>query len=1509
MTKLNKRHVLAAVTTGAVALCGVAATELARKADTVRHGRHVTEAATEVQPITADEANVAMQPSDAFGKAGRNSRRAPQREAAQQGVSVNFSIMTQDADQKLHEAHSYKVYVDNGDYTYYNLSGTAQPNASKGGVAVDDYYYATQTYGIPIKDWTQKWDMRGETDENGDFSWSYVGTVVNGQYFMFAQDAAYDPWTDRIIGSVTHTYAYSTKTMAVLDYDTQSREFFGPEYQYADQLQSIAAGKDCYYAIGSDNIFYTMDKFTGELTPVGPTGVKANQINIGSMCCDPRTGRVFYSAVDNDRAFLSTFYEIDPATGVATTLWEDSECERRYGLWCDELPTMASPEIVADLSANFAVGQKEGTITFTAPATDRSGNAISGTLTYTILGNGRELATGTAQCGEAVEVPMSIEQDGIYKFSVKTEGDTGVSRWNRVTVPVGNTQPAAPAPSLTLDGSTFTVTWDAVTTNPKGVSLDPAQITYDVVRYPGAVTVAQGINSTSVTDSPWIENGLTSWYYTVTAVFAGQSYSEPGESNVISTGVILPPYTEDWTDRNNFAPYLVVNANNDEYFWKFDDGTYNIDYLYYTPTSARAADDWVISPAVHLETGKYYRVTYAASNRVQSWNSPLVVSLHMGRAQSVEALDTEVAPATECSSPLFIEVGDYVRVEKEGDYYFGLHNVTETSTYGYIHDFTVSAPVLPEAPGAVENVDVRSAVADASRAVVKFNAPSVTADGSALGELTRLDVMMDGQTVHTIYNVHPGEAIELSTLVPERGKNYQFSFLAYNNAGAGKLWYADYFIGIHKPAQPRGIYGVEKDGMMTVSWNAPTVDEEGNPLNPDYVTYDVHLELGEYMVRTVASDLAATSVTFDYELKEAGVPEMAYVSVRAKTEGGEGDWIASIPVAAGPAYATPWKESFPNGSPQSIYGAISLSGSVQWGLFLDSSFTDIASQDADSGFLGMGCQYVGGRGLFAMGKIDLTECTKPVMSFHSFNIQGGNPDNNKVEIWVIDEEGIHVVYAEPNCNHGPYWDKVTFPLDEFAGKVVQVAVVCETQSYVYTLVDNFRIGQQMAVNLGVKSFEGPRNIEAGQEFPLTAVIDNGGDHMAEGYTVSLLRDGEVIDVIEGSPIGTGETKTFVFNQVRTVFDEETAEYSVEVEIEGDEDAEDNASAPVTVNVIMPAVPVPTGLQAEAEGMEVTLSWQRPDLGDGTLLPQTEGFETATPWSRTEANDWTLVDNDGANIGGAQDITFPEIQGSQVGFFVIDSTMPQFNESWTPHSGTQMLIAMYNSGGVQNDDWAISPLLCGKAQTVTFWARSYVAQYAETFRVLYSTTGSELADFTEIKTVAGAAEEWTLYSFELPEGAKYFAINCISTDCFMLFVDDITYIPAGEMVIDGYNVYRNRNVVNEQPVTGLKHVDTVPRDGNVQYNVTAIINGTESLPSETVTIKVSGLAALIADGVAVRAEEGCIVFEGLDGSKLLVADAAGRVLYTGQPEGSLRVAAHKGVHAVVIGNRTVKLNVK
>ncbi|MBD5196802.1 MAG: hypothetical protein HDS89_05015, partial [Bacteroidales bacterium] len=193
------------------------------------------------------------------------------------------------------------------------------------------------------------------------------------------------------------------------------------------------------------------------------------------------------------------------------------------------------------------------------------------------------------------------------------------------------------------------------------------------------------------------------------------------------------------------------------------------------------------------------------------------------------------------------------------------------------------------------------------------------------------------------------------------------------------------------------------------------------------------------------------------------------------------------------------------------------------------------------------------------------------------------------------------------------------------------------------------------------------------------------------------------------------------------------------------------------------------------------------------------------------------------------------------------------------SGSKYLISFCSKAG-QNDDWAISPELSGNAQTVTLMASSFNVgggfyHYYESFEVLYSTTGKEIDDFVLAgEAVDEVPETWTKYSFNLPEGAKYFAIRCTSKDKYAFMVDDVTYSPKPTVTSDsfaGYNIYRDGVCLNETPVKETSYVDNMVDKGDYTYVVTAVFGDEESNISNLATAIVteplgSGIDAIFSD---------------------------------------------------------------
>ncbi|MDE6360394.1 MAG: choice-of-anchor J domain-containing protein, partial [Muribaculaceae bacterium] len=192
--------------------------------------------------------------------------------------------------------------------------------------------------------------------------------------------------------------------------------------------------------------------------------------------------------------------------------------------------------------------------------------------------------------------------------------------------------------------------------------------------------------------------------------------------------------------------------------------------------------------------------------------------------------------------------------------------------------------------------------------------------------------------------------------------------------------------------------------------------------------------------------------------------------------------------------------------------------------------------------------------------------------------------------------------------------------------------------------------------------------------------------------------------------------------------------------------------------------------------------------------------------------------------------------------------------YTAHSGHQYLVSMAVTDSdftqKRSDDWAISPQLNGKAQTISFWAKSMLADALETIEVLYSTSGTDLDDFTSVATFDNVPWEWKQYYFDIPAGAKHFALRCVTRDGYILMVDDVNFTPAdnaASLDLSGYNVYRNGVKINEAPVTSTSYADQEASDKNAVYNVTAIYTGRgESMFSNDAIATQSGLRNISDD---------------------------------------------------------------
>ncbi|HOH97683.1 MAG TPA: choice-of-anchor J domain-containing protein [Candidatus Cloacimonadota bacterium] len=305
---------------------------------------------------------------------------------------------------------------------------------------------------------------------------------------------------------------------------------------------------------------------------------------------------------------------------------------------------------------------------------------------------------------------------------------------------------------------------------------------------------------------------------------------------------------------------------------------------------------------------------------------------------------------------------------------------------------------------------------------------------------------------------------------------------------------------------------------------------------------------------------------------------------------------------------------------------------------------------------------------------------------------------------------------------------------------------------------------------------------------------------------------------------------------------------------------------------------PQNLTATVTGDDVHLAW----LAPGTPPAQfTDDFESYANFATTFAP-WTLVDVDQSTTYGFTGITFPN-SGTAMSYIVFNpsATTPAVTGA-DAHSGAKY-AACFASTSAVNNDWMISPLITPQAgDFLSFWARSYVSTYGlERFKVGISTGGTAPANFTIISgaNYVQAPVAWTQYTYDLSAYVGQsirFAIQCLSDDAFIFFVDDVavgavpvrmdtpaviaterangvrgTVVPNPVEIVEtstetrsllGYKVYRGGTLINtiSNPAT-LAYDDNNLNPGTYAYTVSAYYTSGESVPAGPVSATIAGPA--------------------------------------------------------------------
>lgn len=1412
----------------------------------------------------------------------------------------------------------------NTPYGIYNVTSSQTdivvegPKATYGGVLVDGVYYAVDGFSF----WGMVFVTISAYDvESGEMIGSYDGAVENMTY----GGMAYDATTGNVYGIgltadgsamqlAKYEFSESACTVtpiAALEGNWNSIACDSQGQLYGISYAGVTSGDDFEV---TESHLNKIDKTTGAVTLIGETGALPKYLS--SATIDTKTDRMFWNVCAPDET--SCLCEVDLTTGAATELFQYALGDEIMGMYVPAPAAEAgAPAECQNVSVNFPEDNLAGTVTLTTPSTNFDGSAGSGELIVTVMANGEQVGTAETTYGKAVtvDVDLTLMGAGMYDFTIFASNEVGEGPKTKVKkVWVGADTPEATTATLTYANGNMEVSWLPVTASVNGGYFDAANLTYTVKRADGSVA-AEGLTTTTFTEAVAEPATLTSYYYVVEAV-CGELVSAPAQTNTVVLGAIVPPYSCDF--ESGIDGWTILDANGDGKTWMETQGAIRVSY-----NSSLDMDDWLITPPVKLEAGKAYNVSFQAKSNGTSF--PERIEVKYGKANTAEGMTETLVPATDLTTGEWVDFAQMLAPEEDGTYYIGFHGISDADMfYLWLDNFQIEAGVSALAPGLATNLTATPDASGALKCTVAFNAPDKTMNGQTLSSLTKVELLRGDEVIETFDAPAVGAPLSYEDTAAPQG-NVTYTVIGYNDEGAGLKASVTTFVGfdLPSPVESATIQTTDTEGQVIVSWTPVTTDINGLRLPAGEVTYKLVKAEGNALV-TIAENLTGESYT--YQAVAAGEQDFVQVGVQAVTSAGEGDLAATDMIPVGTPY-NGLSESFPDGTLNYIWGLRAINGGTVK-ILTDESFNDLTSQDADNGFIAIQAAGIDSGADFFSGLISLDGIENPGLVFYTYNIVGeqGDADENEIAVSVkeLGQDEWTVIMPATSVNDlcpgvANDWGRVSVSLGAYANKVIQFQITGVAKTFTYTLLDNIKVGSILGHDVAATAISAPGKVKTGENYTVGVTVANEGAQVAEAFSVELYADEELVETKAVETLETGKSTNVSFERTMPALATEPVTYFAKVVYAADENAENNQTSSIEVVPVVSNLPVATDLQASNVEAGIKLTWNEPNLEGGVPEEITDDFEDGESFA-AEYGNWTFVDGDNSAVGGFQGIDLPGIAaGTATGsFWIFDNTSESFNASFDAHSGNKYLFALFRYDDGTTDDWAISPELTGDAQTISFYARSYSTSYPEKITVYYSTGSKETSDFIEVEgsTVSSVPGEWTEYSYNLPAGAKYFAIRSWATGSFMLMVDDVTYTPAGvtaNLEIAGYNIYRDGVKINDAPVADCEYIDSNVEVGTqYTYVVTVVYTDKgESRGSDEVVITREDVSVDgIGDGaVSIKAENGKVVVLNAEGLDVVVAAANGAVVYSGAGELKTEVAVANGVYVVTAGKTVRKVIVR
>lgn len=1327
-------------------------------------------------------------------------------------------------------------------------------------------------------------------------------------------DLAYDPVTKKVYGGFwDEDYDGFSRLCSFGLTDAEAKAVTG--YWDERDFFTIASTPDgtIYSLYASYNKLVKIDvtnKVAGKgiVETIGYTGIspetRTSEGKVSSMTYDAANDRLLAIVSTSEgwganKVWSSYLYEINPHTAETKTIMQMPGNACFAGIYVVEgtPDPMAPATAVAMTVVPDAADFSKGNLSFNVPTKTVGGVDLQERVMAIVQVNGVENVYGYYEAGQKVEIPVELKDgENTVRVILCTDEHRGDAVEKKVFAGYDSPVAVAKVEAKVTDG-VATISWTAPTEGANGGLVNPESLRYTLTRMPENKVLVTDYGQTTYTDSE-IPASARVIYYTVLAYNDINPAPNSTESNRVSAvGAFSVPYSESFDSSDDFALWTIVD-NNEDPTWSYNSNDKCA--AYYNPQGKIGGDDWLISPDVKLEKDKLYKVRYEYRANIAKY--PETFSVMAGMGTNPEAMTVELNTHTDITNTKLTVAETAFTATESGQWNIGFHYTSDMRQYGVSIDNVTITEFDGRVPAAVSDLTVTPGEQGALSAKVTFTVPTKDANGNHLAEVSKAELFREDvsttQPIQVFEEITPGQALAHEDEVDNAGV-YTYMVKVYNVTEAGMAASARAFVGEDVPAAPEAIAVIEEGTHPVVSWSAPSTGDNGGWFDPEKVTYSVYRN-----GTSVASGLTVTSFADEkYTIPTDKQDAIIYIVI-SHYNGKVSRGAQTDAVLVGAPYKAPATESFPEAE-FVFYPWIAQSDMAPtYGWTLETSGVNPVVAD-NTGNRGLACFHAVGevKGMlchFFSPKFDISELDSPALTFYMYHTPGIEGNGN-LQVFISDG-GEYVAAGEPIARaegDADGWTRHTVMLGDYKGaKSLRFRFTATGDAAANIFVDDIKLDNLNESDAAIVAFNAPVKVAAAQSFPVEVKIENIGLLDLSGLTLSI-SDGAA-EVASKGDIAIAQNSSVVVTL--NVAIPEPGARTLTATLTGDGVA-DNNTAKASISVVEPVLPTVSGLNASVADGQVTLSWKAPHEAGHV----TDDVESYTDWAIDAIGQWTMFDGDYATtVYINKDLGEYPNASARKAFQVCNASTLGIDiwEQGKTHSGNKMFMAVASNNYV-NNDWLISPRLNGAEQWISFYARSFTVDGVapERMKVWYSTTDTDPVNFIELtENYVELPATWVEYRYHLPEGARYFAINCVSDDSFAMFVDDITFndmtVPAWKLT--GYEVTCNGQSVGTTATNTFTHANA---EGKGTYAVRPVYEQGNGAFCSALEVMPSGIAQLPA-GVNVYTIPGAIVVEGTE-ADVVITTADGRT----RTQKAGKIPAGTGIYLVTVEGFTTKVAVQ